>query len=235
MKAFAKLGREPGEAGLRELPKPDPAPGEVLLRVAACGVCGSDLHAYRSDPGYEWMEPPTILGHEFAGTVEAVGDGVEEVRSGDRVVVVAIQGCGRCETCLLGSTHLCPRRQIIGLNYDGGMSEHVVVAERHLVRVPDGVDLELAALAEPLSVAIHAVLVRSAIRPGHTVVVTGPGPIGLLCGVLARLSGGEVLMVGTGSDAAVRLPAAERLGSRWCPTLLSGSSWGRTGEWALAS
>jgi L-iditol 2-dehydrogenase len=214
MKAFAKLGREPGEAGLRELPEPDLSPGEALLRVAACGVCGSDLHAYRSDPGYEWMEPPTILGHEFAGTVEAVGDGVEEIKPGDRVVVVAIQGCGRCETCLLGSTHLCLQRRIIGLNYDGGMSEQVVVAERHLVRVPDSIDLKLAALAEPLSVAVHAVLVRSAIRPGHTAVVTGPGPIGLLCGLLVRLSGGEVLMVGTGADAGVRLPAAERLGLR---------------------
>ncbi|MEJ7815938.1 MAG: alcohol dehydrogenase catalytic domain-containing protein [Rubrobacter sp.] len=214
MKAFAKLGREPGEAGIREIDRPEPGLEEVLIRVAACGVCGSDLHAYRSDPGYEFVEPPTVLGHEFAGTVEEVGDGVEGVGPGDRVVAIAIQGCGRCETCRLGSTHLCPRRRVVGLNHDGGMSEHVVVAERHLIRVPDGLDLEIAALAEPLSVAVHAVLARARIQPGHTVVVTGPGPIGLLCGMMAGLSGGEVLVAGTGTDAAVRLPAAERLGLR---------------------
>lgn len=214
MKAFAKVGRGPGEATLKEFPEPEPGIGEVLIEVAACGVCGSDLHAYQSDRGYEWMEPPTVLGHEFSGTVEAVGDGVSSLEPGDRVIAIAIQGCGACRTCMLGSTHLCPRRQIVGLNHDGGMSEHVVVSERHLVRIPDNVDLELAALAEPLSVAVHAVLERATIRPGQTVVVTGPGPIGLLCAVMARLSGGDVLVVGTGADAVTRLPAADRLGFR---------------------
>lgn len=214
MKAFAKLGSAAGEAGLREIPKPEPGPGEVLLRVAACGVCGSDLHAYRSAPGYEWVKAPNVLGHEFAGTVEEVGAGVEEAEPGDDATVVAIQGCGRCETCLVGSTHLCPRRQVIGLNYDGGMSEYVVVEARHLVPLPMGIDLNLAALAEPLSVAVHAVLVRASIRPGQTAVVTGPGPIGLMCAVVAKLSGGEVLVVGTAADADVRLPAAERFGLR---------------------
>lgn len=212
MKAFAKVGRGPAEARLEELPTPEPGRSEVLLRVAACGVCGSDLHAYKGDRGYEWMSIPTVLGHEFAGTVEAVGDGVSGLEPGDRAVAIAIQGCGTCKTCLLGATHLCRQRRVIGLSYDGGMSEYVVVPERHLVRVPDGLDLRAAAFTEPLSVAVHAVLVRADIRPGHRVVVTGPGPIGLLCGILARLSGGDVLMIGTGTDAATRLPATERLG-----------------------
>lgn len=199
---------------MEELPTPEPGHGEVLLRVAACGVCGSDLHAYKGDRGYEWMSIPTVLGHEFAGTVEAVGDRVSGLEPGDRAVVIAIQGCGTCKTCLLGATHLCRRRRVIGLSYDGGMSEYVVVPERHLVRLPEGLDPRAAALTEPLSVAVHAVLVRADIRPGHRVVVTGPGPIGLLCGILARLSGGDALMIGTGADAAMRLPAAERLGLR---------------------
>lgn len=214
MKAFAKVGCGSGETRLEEFPKPKRGIGEVLIKVAACGICGSDLHAYRADRGYEWMEPPTVLGHEFAGTVEEVGDDGGLLEPGDRVVAIAIQGCGVCRTCMLGSTHLCPRRQIVGLNHNGGMSEHVVVAERHLVRVPDNVKLELAALAEPLSVAVHAVLERATIQPGQMVVVTGPGPIGLLCAVLARLSGGEVLVVGTDADATTRLPAADRLGFR---------------------
>jgi len=212
MKAFTKFGSKPGEAAIRDVPVPEPGPGEVLLEVAACGVCGSDLHAYRSDPGYEWVKPPTVLGHEFVGTVRSAGEGVEDIEPGDRAAVVAIQGCGLCETCLVGSTHLCPRRKVIGLSYDGGMSENVAVAARHLVRVPDEMDLTLAALAEPLSVAVHAVFERASMRPGTNVVVTGPGPIGLMCGALAGLSGGRVLVVGTGADSAVRLPAAERLG-----------------------
>jgi L-iditol 2-dehydrogenase len=229
LRAFAKVGRGPGEARLEELPTPEPGPGEALLRVAACGVCGSDLHAYRGDRGYEWMSIPTVLGHEFAGTVEAVGDGVSRLEPGDRAVAIAIQGCGACKTCLLGATHLCPRRRVIGLSYDGGMSEYVVVPERHLVRVPQGLDPRAAALTEPLSVAVHAVLVRAEIRPGHRVVVTGPGPIGLLCGLLARSSGGDVLMIGTGADAATRLPAAERLGLR-VANLEEGSAADHIGE-----
>ena len=212
MKAFTKFGSKPGEAAIQDVPVPEPGPGEVLLEVAACGVCGSDLHAYRSDPGYEWVKPPTVLGHEFVGTVQATGEGVEDIEPGERVAVVAIQGCGLCETCLLGATHLCPQRKVIGLSYDGGMSENVVLEARHLVRVPDGMDMALAALAEPLSVAVHAVIERAMIRPGANVVVTGPGPIGLMCAALAKLSGGRVLVVGTGPDGAVRLPTAERLG-----------------------
>lgn len=214
MKAFVKTGYRPGEAGVEDVPVPGPGPGEVLLRVASCGICGSDLHAFRADAGFEWVRPPITLGHEFSGTVESVGPEVTRVGPGDRVVAVAIQGCGRCDACLAGSTQLCPDRVSVGLSRDGGMAEYAVMPEQHLVPVPEGLDLAVAALGEPLSVAVHAVNVRVDVRPGQRVVVSGPGPIGVLCGMLAKLGGAEVLLTGVGQDSESRLPAAERVGLR---------------------
>ncbi|BDG60174.1 zinc-binding dehydrogenase [Caldinitratiruptor microaerophilus] len=212
MKAVVKYGRQPGQVELRDVPVPEPGPGQVLVRVAACGICGSDLHAYLSDPGYEFVAVPVVLGHEFSGTVEAVGQGVSDLAPGDRVVGLAIQGCGRCETCRSGSSHLCPSRRVHGLHHDGGMAEYTTVGQEHLVRVPDGVDLPAVALVEPLSVAVHAVVDRSRVRPGDLVVVSGPGPIGLLCALVARHAGGTVVVTGAQADATHRLPAAARLG-----------------------
>jgi L-iditol 2-dehydrogenase len=214
MKAFVKTDHQPGDAGVRDVSVVSPGPGEVLLGVASCGVCGSDVHAFRSDPGFEWVTTPVTLGHEFSGIVEEVGPGVTRVSPGDRVVAVAIQGCGRCETCLSGATQLCPDRVAIGLSRDGGMAEYAVMPEQHLVPVPEGLDLAVAALGEPLSVAVHAVDIRAEIEPGQRVVVSGPGPIGVLCGMLARHREAEVLLTGVGQDSASRLPAAERVGLR---------------------
>jgi L-iditol 2-dehydrogenase len=214
VKAFVKTGYRSGEAGVEDVPVTTPGPGEVSLRVASCGICGSDLHAYRADAGFEWVRPPITLGHEFSGTVESVGPEVTRVGPGDRVVAVAIQGCGRCDACLAGSTQLCPDRVAVGLSRDGGMAEYAVMPEQHLVPVPEGLDLAVAALGEPLSVAVHAVDVRAEIKPGQKVVVSGPGPIGILCGMVARIRGAEVLLTGVGQDAEARLPAAEHVGLR---------------------
>jgi L-iditol 2-dehydrogenase len=214
VKAFVKTGYRSGEAGVQDVPVTTPGPGEVSLRVASCGICGSDLHAYRADAGFEWVRTPITLGHEFSGTVESVGPEVTRVGPGDRVVAVAIQGCGRCDACLAGSTQLCPDRVAVGLSRDGGMAEYAVMQEQHLVPVPEGLDLAVAALGEPLSVAVHAVDVRAEIKPGQKVVVSGPGPIGILCGMVARIRGAEVLLTGVGQDAEARLPAAEHVGPR---------------------
>ncbi len=211
MKAFVKYGKEPGQAGLREAPAPEPGPGEVLLAVAGCGVCGSDLHAYRAAPGYDWVAPPVVLGHEFSGTVVRRGPGVEDVTEGDRVVAVGIQGCLKCPRCREGKTNLCANRKVIGLHMDGGMAEYAVVRSSQLVPVPNDLDLKTAALTEPLSVALHAV---NAVRPGigRSVVVSGPGPIGILAACLASWGGSRVLVLGAEADAAIRLPCARRLG-----------------------
>src|ERR671911_2957695 len=214
MKAFVKTGYQSGAASVEDVQVIRPDPGEVSLRVASCGICGSDVHAFRSDAGFEWIQPPVTLGHEFSGIVEEVGPGVTRVSPGDRVVAVAIQGCGRCETCLSGSTQLCADRVAVGLSRDGGMAEYAVMPEQHLVPVPEGLDLAVAAVGEPLSVAVHAIDVRAKIGPGQRVVVSGPGPIGVLCGMLASHREAEVLLTGVGQDSASRLPAAERVGLR---------------------
>lgn len=211
MKAFVKFGSEPYEAELREVPMPEPGDGEVLLKVSGAGICGSDLHAYRASPEYSWVRPPVILGHEFSGTIVSVGPGAGRFRPGDRVVVIGIQGCGRCRVCLDGRTNLCEGRRVIGLDMNGGMAEWAVVNQNHLIAIPDGMDLAAAALIEPFSVAAHG-LSKVDILPEQTVVVSGPGPIGLLAAAIARLRGARVAVIGTGADSSTRLPAAGKMG-----------------------
>jgi L-iditol 2-dehydrogenase len=211
LKAFVKYGKRPLEAKLQEVPDPRPSDHEVVLKVAGCGICGSDLHAFRGAPGYEWVHPPVILGHEFAGTVVSAGSAVCRYQKGDRVVVVGIQGCRDCPACKAGDTNLCHQRKVIGLDMNGGMAEFVAVNEAYLIHVPDIIDLTMAALVEPFSVAVQA-LSKIVLHPGQNVVVTGPGPIGLFCAIVAKLSGAHVLMIGAESDAQLRLPVAEHLG-----------------------
>ena len=214
MKAFVKTGSQSGEVEVKDVSVGRPGPDEVLLRVASCGVCGSDVHAFRADPGFEWVQPPVTLGHEFSGTVEEVGSEVRGVSPGDRIVPLAIQGCGRCSFCRAGSTQLCPWLEAVGLSFDGGMAEYAVMREQHLVPVPEGLDLTVASVTEPLSVALHAIDVRAGINSDQRVVVSGPGPIGVFCGMMAQLRGAKVLLTGMGQDSESRLPAAERVGLR---------------------
>ena len=211
MQAFVKYGDRPFEAELRDIAVPEPGENEVLLSVSGCGVCGSDLHAYRAVVGYEWVKPPVTLGHEFAGTVVRTGTAVHHFGEGDRVAVVGIQGCGYCTSCGAGDTNMCADRKVIGLSMDGGMAAFAVVGAAHLIPMPDTVDLAMGALVEPISVAAHA-LSKTVIRPGERVVVSGPGPIGLFCGLIAALGGARVVMAGAGADAQIRLPLARQLG-----------------------
>lgn len=211
MLAFVKYGTGPFEAEVQDIAKPEPRVNEVLLSVSSCGVCGSDLHAYRASAGYEWVTPPVTLGHEFAGTVVATGRSVRHVKEGDRVAVIGIQGCGHCPVCSAGDTNLCLERQVIGLNMNGGMAAYAAVDAAYLVPLPDALDPVMGALVEPISVAAHA-MAKPVIRPGDRVVVSGPGPIGLFCGLIAASSGARVVMVGTDADADTRLPLAQRLG-----------------------
>jgi L-iditol 2-dehydrogenase len=211
--AVVQYALEPLAVELREVIVPEIGDDDVLLRVGAVSVCGSDVHqAYNT---HSWpVNLPVTLGHEFAGTVAKAGRAVKGFREGDRVVSeTAAVVCGDCLLCRTGRYNLCPGRKGFGYGIDGAMASYVKVPARCLHRIPDSLPFELACLAEPHSVAYNAMCVNSTIRPGDLVVVLGPGPIGLLCARMAALAGADpLIVVGLQGDAA-RLETATRLGA----------------------
>ncbi|ACL58652.1 zinc-dependent alcohol dehydrogenase [Methylobacterium nodulans] len=206
-------------ADLMEIDRPGrPAPGFVTIDVAAAGICGSDLHAYEWTPGYEFMAMamPVTLGHEFSGVVREVGEGVTGLAAGDSVTCWPTVACGACEACRSGEPQHCQNRAIIGLHCDGGFAETVTVPARNCRPLPAGLPLDVAALAEPLAVAVNAVDVAE-VQPGERVVVLGPGPIGLGIAWIAQGRGARVLLAGL--DDGVRLATARRMGIAQCVDL----------------
>jgi len=169
-----------------------PRPGEVQLKVAYVGICGTDLHILDGDMDAR-VTLPVILGHEMSGTVTAVGDGVTDWAPGDEVVVVPLDWCGTCPACVRGNSHICYRLNFIGIDSPGAMQSSWNVAQRTLIRVPANLGLKEAALAEPTAVAVHDVR-RSELRPGEKVLIVGGGPIGLLIASVAAAVGGDVLV-----------------------------------------
>ena len=204
---------EPLAVELRQKPVPAIKDEEVLLKVGAVGVCGSDIHQYHNSQSWP-VRVPVVLGHEFCGTVAEVGPRVTGFREGDRVVSeTAANICGQCLLCRTGKYNLCPSRSGFGSGTDGAMASFVCVPARCLHHIPDELPFERAALTEPCCVAYNAVAVKSTIRPGDTVVVIGPGPIGLLATEMACIAGARNLIVaGTTRDAA-RLEVARLLGA----------------------
>ena len=204
---------EPLAVELRQKPVPAIKDEEVLLKVGAVGVCGSDIHQYHNSQSWP-VRVPVVLGHEFCGTVAEAGARVRGFREGDRVVSeTAANICGECLLCRTGKYNLCPSRSGFGSGTDGAMASFVCVPARCLHHIPDELPFERAALTEPCCVAYNAVAVKSAIRPGDTVAVIGPGPIGLLSTEMARIAGARNLIVaGTTRDAS-RLDVARLLGA----------------------
>src|SRR5260370_21645692 len=198
---------------LRDVIVPEIGDDDVLLRVGAVSVCGSDVHqAYNT---HSWpVNVPVTRGHESGGTVAKAGRAVKTFREGDRVVSeTAAEVCGECLLCRTGRYNLCPGRKGFGYGINGAMASYVKVPARCLHRIPDSLPFELACLAEPHAVAYNARCVNSTIRPGDLVGVLGPGPIGLLCARMAWLgSAGPLIVVGLSSDAR-RLETALRLGA----------------------
>jgi L-iditol 2-dehydrogenase len=179
-------------------PRPSPAGDEVLLRVAACGLCGSELEAFKSHSPRR--TPPLILGHEFCGVVEQVGVEVSGVRTGQKVVSNSLVPCGDCVRCRRGDSHLCARRQIFGMNRPGAFAEFVNVPARCLIPWPDALPAEAACLAEPLANGVHVAGLVAHLRP-RTVLVIGAGPIGLMClGAARALLDAEVFVTDLSED-----------------------------------
>lgn len=174
-----------------DLPEPVPGPGEVLVRVAACGICGSDVHGYDGSTGRRI--PPIVMGHEAAGTVCAWGEGVTGFANDDRVTFDSTVYCGSCTACLRGQVNLCEHRQVLGVSCTdyrrpGAFAEYVAVPSHTVHRLPDNLSFEEAAMLEPLSVALHAVSLAP-VRAGDTALVVGAGMIGLLLAQVLSTAG----------------------------------------------
>lgn len=178
----------PGTVVVREAPVPRPAPGEVLLAVRSCGICGSDLHWYGGD-----APPPTVCpGHELTAEVAAVGPDVTGIREGDRVTAEGFRSCGACEECRVGRAQRCDQIAILGLHTDGAFADYVVTDAERVFALPYRLDDAPAQLTEPLAVGVHAMRMAG-LRPGHRVLILGAGSIGLLAITAALQAGaGEV-------------------------------------------
>ena len=183
--AFSRGGQR---LEVARVPIPEPGPGEVRIRVHACGVCGSDLHLFNAG----LLPPGRTPGHEMAGEVDIVGDGVAGLAAGQRVAVEPLDSCGRCPACRAGRDSICPQLEVFGIHRNGGFAEYVNLPARRVFRVADDLDPQLAALTEPMAVAVHG-LQRGGFSPGQRVIVLGAGSLGLVSAVAARaLGAGEV-------------------------------------------
>lgn len=211
MKGAVYHGRH--SLAVEELPVPSPGPEEVLLRVMACGVCGTDVHIYEGDPGAADCPPGTVIGHEFSGVVVAVGKQVKKVKPGDRVCADPNRLCGGCSYCLEGIGHFCERMTGYGTTVNGGFAEYCVVPQTQVYPVADGVTFAQAAMAEPVSCCLHGIDLCG-IHPGDTVLIIGGGMIGLLMLQLARLSGAACCVLL--EPVAEKREMAKRLGADLC-------------------
>jgi (R,R)-butanediol dehydrogenase / meso-butanediol dehydrogenase / diacetyl reductase len=187
----------------------DPARGQVRLDVAYVGICGTDLHIKHGAMDAR-VALPAVIGHEMSGTVAAVGEGVTAWSPGDRVTVMPLRWCGDCAACRAGHRHVCERLVFVGIDAPGALQQSWTIDQDLVVRLPEGLSLEHAALAEPLAVAVHDVR-RSGLAAGGRALVVGGGPIGLLIALVAASEGVDVLV---SEPNAFRRAIAEQLGIR---------------------
>ena len=213
MPGLVNFAPEPRSVEMRDTPLPEIGEEDVLLAVQAVGVCGSDLHQYFGTPSWK-VNYPVVLGHEFAGVVMQTGPRVRAFQEGDRAVSETAAVLDLTSPfSRAGQYNLDPHRLGFGYGVHGAMAPFVRVPERCLHHLPPGLTFERAALTEPCCVAYNAACVNSRIRPGDSVAVIGPGPIGLLCALMARLSGARPLIViGTPADTH-RLGVAREVGA----------------------
>jgi L-gulonate 5-dehydrogenase len=198
---------EPYRLGVVEVQDPQPGADEVLLRVRRAGICGSDVHIYHG--ANPFARYPRIIGHEVLGQIIAVGDEVDGLAVGERVVIDPVISCGRCRACRIGRSNVCANLQVIGVHRDGGMGEILVVPTANALPVPPQVGDREATLAEPFSIAAN-VLERTGIDEGETVLIYGAGTVGLTTLQVARMHGAQCIVVDLDDT---RLARARRLGA----------------------
>lgn len=207
----AALFRAPHQPlDVAEVPTPVPGAGDALIRVAACGVCHTDLH-YIDHGTPTFKPPPMVLGHEISGTVEQLGAGVTGWKHGDRVLLPAVLSCGSCVMCRIGRENVCERSQMFGNNVDGGFAEFVVAPAKDVYRLPDDVPLiESSIIADAITTPFHAVVRRGHVAPGDWVIVFGCGGVGLNVVQIAAAQGARVIGVDLSAN---KLDWAKKLGA----------------------
>lgn len=202
MKALVYEG--PKKVRVREAGEPEKREGKIKINVSCCGICGSDIGIYLGT--HPRAKAPLILGHEFVGIVAEDG---KRFKKGERVVPYPLLSCHHCLACRTGNEHVCNTLGLLGIDTDGGICETAYVDESKLFRVPDGVDDYVAAVTEPLAVLVHSIHM-SGFLPFDTAVITGAGPIGILCGIVLKHAGASQIFI---SDIVPgRLKRAEKLG-----------------------
>ncbi len=206
----ATVFNSPGNVTVEERPTPLAGPGEVRLRIAAASLCASDVRVYR---GEKHAAPGVVPGHEIAGVVDQIGEGVTTLAEGDRVIVCPIVACNSCRFCLVGKRNRCVKRQTLGYDLDGGFAEYLrvpaaLVSSGHVIKVPDSLPLDIAAVTEPSACTI-ASLELCEVGAGSSLAIMGAGPMGLMHLLLGRAVGAGTIIVSE--------PVAERraLAARW--------------------
>jgi 2-desacetyl-2-hydroxyethyl bacteriochlorophyllide A dehydrogenase len=178
---------------IESIDDPSPEPDELVLKVGYCGICGTDLHATRE--GLTQAPCDSVLGHEFVGEIAEVGKHVKEDWSvGDRVCALPFIGCGQCKACALGQFFQCQSKKVIGVDAQGGFSEYLAIGSRESIFLPDEIELQQAALVEPLAIGLHAVRVAD-VKAGQRILIMGAGPIGLAVAVWSRFFGARDVVI----------------------------------------
>lgn len=214
MKRLIWLGGNDFQFERNDGPAPQPPPGQVVIRVKAVGVCGTDIHIISGK--YDLAKPPLVLGHEIAGEIEAIGAGVTNVHPGERVTVDQVVGCGQCFFCRRGSVQFCETGFELGITRDGGCQDFVLAPMQNVYHLPDSISFEAGAI---LDMEVWAALYKCGIRPGDAVLILGHGPAGMVACQIARAMGAGRVIIAGRSEA--RLQMAERLGiaDRYLPAL----------------
>ena len=196
--------KEPFQLILEEREKPQPKENEVQLKIAAIGICGTDIHAYAGNQPF--FEYPRVLGHEASGVITKLGKNVDKFKVGQRAALIPYVSCGKCGACLSGKTNCCEKISVIGVHQDGAFSEYLVAPTQNILLISDNVDDVTAALIEPYAISAHAAR-RAQIKAGDDVLVVGAGPIGLGAAAIAHADGANVIIADTSEERRKHIQA----------------------------
>ena len=210
---LAAVFEKPGKIMTSQVAVRLPGPDEILVQIAACGVCGTDRHIYQGDPGAADSPPGTILGHEMAGTIAAIGSAVTDLSVGDRVAIDPNDYCGSCPSCRSGQVHFCSRMTGIGTTVNGGFAEYCTCRAKQAYKLPEHVSFTVAAMAEPIACCLHG-LDLARVDSGMHVLIIGAGTIGQLMLQLAYLHGAAAVAVI--EPVAAKRELAAKMGASIC-------------------